>query len=150
VAALGGKPVLAAFGISMPALQAAGGLVVLLMGLEMLRGAPTRVQHDQEPQTAADQVLVPLAMPLLAGPGAIATVITLASRAAAWREMMLLLIAVVVVGAAVGVILASAPRLGRVIGYRGQRILLRFMGLILAAVGAEVLLVGIYTFVPPS
>src|SRR5512145_2738861 len=52
VAALAGKPVLAAFGISMPALQAAGGLVVLLMGLEMLRGAPTRVQHDQEPQSA--------------------------------------------------------------------------------------------------
>ena len=42
VAALAGRPVLAAFGISMPALQAAGGLVVLLMGLEMLRGAPTR------------------------------------------------------------------------------------------------------------
>jgi hypothetical protein len=88
VAALAGKPVLAAFGISMPALQAAGGLVVLLMGLEMLRGAPTRVQHDQEPQSAADQVLVPLAMPLLAGPGAIATVITLASRTAAWRGLV--------------------------------------------------------------
>jgi multiple antibiotic resistance protein len=148
VAALAGKPVLAAFGISMPALQAAGGLVVLLMGLEMLRGAPTRVQHDQEPQSAADQVLVPLAMPLLAGPGAIATVITLASRTAAWRETTMLLIAVVVVGAAIGVILASAARLGRLIGYRGQRILLRFMGLILAAVGAEVLLAGVYTFVP--
>jgi multiple antibiotic resistance protein len=150
VAALAGKPVLAAFGISMPAPQAAGGLVVLLMGLEMLRGAPTRVQHDQEPQSAADQVLVPLAMPLLAGPGAIATVITLASRTAAWRETAMLLIAVVVVGAAIGGILACAPRLGRLIGYRGQRILLRFMGLILAAVGAEVLLAGVYTFVPRS
>jgi multiple antibiotic resistance protein len=87
-------------------------------------------------------------MPLLAGPGAIATVITLASRTAAWRETTMLLIAVVVVGAAIGVILASAARLGRLIGYRGQRILLRFMGLILAAVGAEVLLAGVYTFVP--
>lgn len=149
VAALAGKPVLAAFGISMPALQAAGGLVVLLMGLEMLRGAPTRVQHDQEPLSAADQVLVPLAMPLLAGPGAIATVITLASRAPAWRETMMLLIAVVVVGAAIGAVLACAPWLGRLIGSRGQRILLRFMGLILAAVGAEVLLAGVNTFVPP-
>jgi multiple antibiotic resistance protein len=134
----------------MPALQAAGGLVVLLMGLEMLRGAPTRVQHDQEPQSAADQVLVPLAMPLLAGPGAIATAITLSSRAAAWHETAMLLIAVAVVGAAIGVSLASASRLGRVIDYRGQRILLRFMGLILAAVGAEVLLTGISTFMPQS
>jgi multiple antibiotic resistance protein len=49
VAALVGKPVLAAFGITMPALQATGELVVLLMGLEMLHGAPSKVQHDQEP-----------------------------------------------------------------------------------------------------
>ena len=53
VAALVGKPVLAAFGITMPALQATGGLVVLLMGLEMLHGTPSKVQHDQEPQSKA-------------------------------------------------------------------------------------------------
>ena len=53
VAALVGAPILAAFGISMPALQAAGGLVILLMGLEMLHGAPTRVQHD-DPAREAD------------------------------------------------------------------------------------------------
>jgi multiple antibiotic resistance protein len=148
VAALAGKPVLAAFGRSMPALQAAGGLVVLLMGLEMLHGAPTKVQHDQEPQRMQEQVVVPLAMPLLAGPGAITTVLTLSSRVVTWREMAMLLIAVGVVGAVIAIALTSASRLGAVIGYRGQRILLRFMGLILAAVGAEVLLAGIYTFVP--
>jgi multiple antibiotic resistance protein len=150
VAALAGRPILAAFGISMPALQAVGGLVILLMGLEMLYGAPTKVQHDQGQQPAADRVFVPLAMPLLAGPGAITTVLTLSSRAGEWRETLSLLIAVVSVGAIIGIILASADRLGRVIGSRGQRILLRFMGLILAAVGAEVLLAGIYTFVPRS
>ena len=146
--ALAGKPLLAAFGISMPALQAAGGLVVLLMGLEMLHGVPTKVQHDQEPQSMQEQVLVPLAMPLMAGPGAITTVLTLSSRVATWREMAMLLIAVGVVGVAIALALASANRLGAVLGYRGQRILLRFMGLILAAVGAEVLLSGIYTFAP--
>lgn len=146
--ALAGKAVLAAFGISMPALQAAGGLVVLLMGLEMLHGAPTKVQHDREPQSAHEQVLVPLAMPLMAGPGAITTVLTLSSRIATWKEMATLLIAVGVVGAAILVVLVSANRVGHVIGQRGQRILLRFMGLILAAVGAEVLLSGIYTFSP--
>jgi multiple antibiotic resistance protein len=148
VAAFAGRFVLATFGISMPALQAAGGLVVLLMGLEMLHGAPTKVQHDQEPQDTQERVLVPLAMPLMAGPGAITTVLTLSSRTATWRDMGMLLIAVGIVGAAIAVALASATRLGRVVGHRGQRILLRFMGLILAAVGAEVLLSGIYTFVP--
>jgi multiple antibiotic resistance protein len=148
VAALIGRPILAAFGVSMPALQAAGGLVILLMGIEMLHGAPTRVQHDEEPQRAEERVMIPLAMPLLAGPGAITTVLTLTSRAATWREIALLLIAVIIVGVAIGVVLASGARLGGLIGYRGQRIFLRFMGLILAAVGAEVLLLGIHTFAP--
>lgn len=150
VVALAGRLILDAFSISMPALQAAGGLVILLMGLEMLHGAPTRVQHDQEQQLATDRILVPLAMPLLAGPGAITTVLTLSSGAETWRETMMLLVAVVIVGTVIGIILASAVRLGSLIGPRGQGILLRFMGLILAAVGAEVLLAGVYTFVPPD
>ena len=150
-AALAGRPILAAFGISMSALQAAGGLVVLLMGLEMLHGEPSRIQHDDKGQPSTeDRIFVPLAMPLLAGPGAITTVLTLSARAEAWSETMMLLIAVVVVGGTIGITLASAGRLGRLIGRRGQRILLRFMGLILAAVGAEVLLAGVYTFVPRS
>ena len=149
VAAVAGRPILGAFGISMPALQAAGGLVILLMGLEMLHGAPTRVQHDHEgQQSTADQVVVPLAMPLLAGPGAITTVLTLSSRADSWGDTMMLLAAVAMVGAIIAVILVSGARLGSLIGTRGQRILLRFMGLILAAVGAEVLLAGVNTFVP--
>jgi multiple antibiotic resistance protein len=150
VVVLGGRPILAAFGISMPALQAAGGLVILLMGLEMLHGAPTRVQHDEENQQSTDRVLVPLAMPLLAGPGAITTVLTLSARIQSWRNTMMLLVAVAVVGTTIGIVLASGAPLGRLIGSRGQRILLRFMGLILAAVGAEILLAGVYTFVPHS
>ncbi|HEY0875525.1 MAG TPA: MarC family protein [Vicinamibacterales bacterium] len=149
VAALAGRPILSAFGISMPALQAAGGLVILMMGLEMLHGAPTRVQHDEgNQQSAADRVLVPLAMPLLAGPGAITTVLTLSSRLRNWTDTMMLLMAVLVLGVTIALILLSASRLGRALGSHGQRILLRFMGLILAAVGAEILLAGVYTFVP--
>jgi len=60
------------------------------------------------------------------------------------------LTAVVMLGVTIGMILLSAARLGSLLGTRGQRILLRFMGLILAAVGAEVLLAGVYTFVPGS
>lgn len=148
VVALAGKALLAAFGISMPALQAAGGLVVLMMGLEMLHGTPTKVQYDQEMQSRHEQVMIPLAMPLMAGPGAITTVLTLSSRATTWADLATLLAAVVVGGATILVVLLSANRVGDVMGSRGQRILLRFMGLILAAVGAEILLAGIYTFEP--
>lgn len=148
VVALVGRRVLEAFGISMPALQAAGGLVILLMGLEMLHGAPTKVQHDDEGQQTTDRVLVPLAMPLLAGPGAITTVLTLSARVGTWGDTMMLLLAVLMVGAIIAFIFLSASRLAGLLGVRGQRILLRFMGLILAAVGAEILLAGVYTFAP--
>lgn len=108
------------------------------------------LQHIVVEQSTDDRVLVPLAMPLLAGPGAITTVLTLSSGAERWRGIAILLIAVVIVGIVIGIVFASASRIGKVMGARGQRILLRFMGLILAAVGAEILLEGIFTFVPVS
>jgi multiple antibiotic resistance protein len=147
-AALLGTPILKAFGISMPALQAVGGLVILFMGLEMLHGAPTKVQHDEGTEDPEERVLVPLAMPLLAGPGAITTTITLSARAGAWLETVWLLAAVLVVAVIILVTLSSAGWVSKNVGRRGQRIFLRFMGLILAAVGAQVLLSGLYSFRP--
>src|SRR5215475_5554678 len=79
VASVAGHAILSLFGISLPAFRAAGGLVIVLMGLEMLRGEATRVQQDPgDPEAAEGEILVPFAMPLVAGPGAITTVITLA------------------------------------------------------------------------
>ena len=92
----------------MPALQAAGGLVILLMGLEMLHGAPTKVQHDDEaPQTATDRVLVRLRCRSWRARGAITTVLTLSSRVATWTDVIMLLIAVVLLGATIALILLS-------------------------------------------
>ena len=87
-------------------------------------------------------------MPLLAGPGAITTVLTLSSRVHTPAETVTLLTAVAAVGAAIALVLASATRLGSLLGSRGQRILLRLMGLILAAVGAELLLAGVTSYAP--
>jgi len=150
IAAAAGIPILRAFGISMPAFQAVGGLVILFMGLEMLYGAPSKVQHDESVESAEDRILVPLAMPLLAGPGAITTAITLSTRAADWLELFLLLVAVLVVAVTTLMILSSADWVSSKIGRRGQRIFLRFMGLILAAVGAQILLSGLHGFTPGS
>jgi multiple antibiotic resistance protein len=93
-------------------------------------------------------VLVPLAMPLVAGPGAITTTITLASRAASWQETFLLLGAVLIVASTTLVVFSSADWVSKKVGRRGQHIFLRFMGLILAAVGAQILLTGLHNFVP--
>lgn len=147
LAALGGRAVLATFGISIPAFRAAGGLVILLMGLEMLRGSPTRVQHEK--QDSDDAIVVPLAMPLIAGPGAITTVITLTTQSPGWRGQLHALVAVAVTTGVLLVTLLSSSWIGERIAARGQRIFLRFMGLILVSIGAELLLTGVRTFLPP-
>ncbi|MBU0767526.1 MAG: MarC family protein, partial [Proteobacteria bacterium] len=64
VSAFGGEWILRAFGVTLPAFQVAGGLIIVLMGLEMLSGTPTRVQHDPKEPGAEDTILVPFAMPL--------------------------------------------------------------------------------------
>jgi multiple antibiotic resistance protein len=148
-----GNAVLDVFGITIPALRTAGGILLLLIAIDMVfarhSGATgTTTEEEVESRQRNDISVFPLAMPLLAGPGAIATVLTLSSDATSWRAMLTLLAAVVIVGAVIWVVLASAGRLERLVGTRAQRILLRFMGLILAAVGAELLLRGVYTFVP--
>jgi len=124
------------------AFQVGGGLVIVLMGLEMLRGSPTQVQHEPASDRAQDSILVPFAMPLVAGPGSITTVVTLATRAGGWRAQLGVLIAIAVTsGVLLGTLLVSAWIDDRV-GERGLRIFLRFLGLILVAVGAEFVLGG--------
>ena len=148
-AALGGRGILATFGISIPAFRAAGGLVILLMGLEMLRGSPTRVQHERAPDSADDAIVIPLAMPLIAGPGAITTVITLTTQAPGLRGQLHAFVAVAVTSGVLLVTLLSSTWIGERITARGQRIFLRFMGLILVSIGAQLLLTGVRTFLPP-
>src|SRR5215475_2991352 len=150
VAAIAGQAILSLFGISLPAFRAAGGLVIVLMGLEMLRGEPTRVQRDPgDPQTAEGEILVPFAMPLVAGPGAITTVITLAVAHRPGNFPFLPLDALLgsaVVAVVLWLILRVMIENEQLLGERGKRILTRFMGLILVAIGFQLGLDGVREF----
>jgi multiple antibiotic resistance protein len=149
-AALFGSSILDLFGISLPAFRAGGGLVVLLMGLEMLSGQRTRVQPEPDGVSREDSILVPFAMPLIAGPGAITTVVALSARAESWRAQADVLVAVLVTALAVFATLRFAERVQRRLSDRGHRISLRFMGLILVAVGAQLIFSGIQEFFAPG
>jgi multiple antibiotic resistance protein len=146
--AVGGSWVLALFGISLAAFRVGGGLVVVLMGLEMLGGRRTRVQPGESDLDAdgEDAILVPLAMPLIAGPGAIATVMALSARATSWRARAEVFAAVAVTTLAVLATLRSARWIQARMSGASHRILLRFMGLILVAIGAQLLLSGVREF----
>jgi multiple antibiotic resistance protein len=147
VSVLGGRFVLGIFGISLPAFQAAGGLVIVLMGLEMLRGTPTRVQHDEPEQTEKeDPIIIPFSMPLIAGPGAITTMITLTAQHGSWPEQLITLIAVAAESVLLLIILLTSAWFSLHITPGGIRVVLRFLGLILLAIGAQLLLSGVRAF----
>jgi len=149
VSVVGGQAVLGFFGISVDALRAAGGLIIVLMGIEMLGGSVPRLQgHQGGPTTKGqseggeDSLVVPFAMPLVAGPGAIATAVTLAAKADSVVGIGETLIAVVAVGVILFAALAAADLIGSHISRRGHAILMRFLGLILTAIGVQYVLLG--------
>ena len=143
VSMVSGIWLLKAFGVSLAAFQAAGGLVIALIGLEMMRGQSSAVQGGDE-EDGSDGLVIPLAMPMVAGPGTIATVITMTARAEQPGLGAYIAPAVAVVACALvlWIMLGAADWLRSHISEQGKRIITRFLGLILAAIGAQMLLSG--------
>jgi multiple antibiotic resistance protein len=137
-----GQRLFLALGVSLPALQAAGGLVLLLVALDMLRAQRSAVQETAE-ETAAgarkeDIAITPLAIPMMAGPGAISAVILLESQASDWTQRGVLLACIVAIGVVSYGILAVAGRgASHWLGPIAERIITRLMGLLLAALAIQ-------------
>jgi multiple antibiotic resistance protein len=139
--ALLGRRILEFLGIDLPAFQIAGGIVLLLIALDMLRAQRSRVQETRE-ETAAgtakdDIAITPLAVPMLAGPGAISTAILLHNRASGFTEQMLLCVAIIAVGGITYGILHFSAYGARWLNPIIMRITTRIMGLLLAAVAIQ-------------
>ncbi len=148
--ALVGKPALDAMGINLGAFGFAGGIILFLMGLEMMSGNPTRMQGDKPAKQSEAEVhetlMVPLTMPLIAGPGTITVVVTLAASSNTWSSTIYTLIAV---GVSVSILLASFLLAERWFGKmkeRTARNIARFGGLLIATIGVQLAFSGIKTF----
>jgi MarC family membrane protein len=119
----------------LPAFRIAGGLILWFVAMDMLRGE-RRTQEGQEEvlegQTKEDVAITPLAIPILAGPGAISTVIVLSSQARNPAETFVVYGAIVVTGIISFVVLRLGEPLLRKLGKTGIRVMTRIMGLILA------------------
>ncbi|MFQ5538209.1 MAG: MarC family protein [Gemmatimonadota bacterium] len=145
--ALAGTSVLKFFGISLPAFQAGGGLIIILMGLEMLYGRPTRIHGDrQAPVQPEDQILVPFATPLIAGPGAITTVVTFTTRTGIPHPELTGVAAVAALSLFLFVVLLAATWFDRILRDHAHVLITRFLGLILVAAGFQFGLSGIRNF----
>jgi multiple antibiotic resistance protein len=149
VAAVGGSRILDLFDVSFAAFRTAGGLVIILAGLEMLRGNGSGLTSvGQSPGDEEDHLWVPLVMPLLAGPAAITATITLALEETTGPGIIPAgtLIAVLVASVAVLLILLATATLSSALSRRAIRIFERFSGLILIAIGFQMGMSGVLQF----
>jgi multiple antibiotic resistance protein len=129
------------FGVTLAAFRVAGGVLLLLTALDMLRAeqSKTRTSEAETLEGAAkeDIAIVPLAMPLLSGPGSIATVMVLMADQDVWPRGIAVSIAIVVTFIATYIILATAQRVSKVLGQTGIAITQRVFGLLLAALAIQ-------------
>ena len=149
-AALAGNAILRFFGIDIHVFQTAGGILLLLIALNMLQAKGPLMKTTPKEQTEAvekdDVSVVPLAMPLLAGPGAISTVIVFSASAEGAGGQAALVGIIVVVSATLWPIFLLARWLGERIGATGINIAVRIMGLILASIAVKFILEGVRAY----
>ena len=154
---LAGETLLKALGISIGSFQLAGGILVFLIALNMMNGEGNPVKPDQEnfdvdhlhgaPPTMAAAV-VPIAIPMMIGPGGISTVIIYSSQVTGILQVSAILIAGLFISLFCYVALMAAGRISRLLGDTGLNIMSRIMGMLLAAVSIEIIVNGLRTLFP--
>jgi multiple antibiotic resistance protein len=152
VALLAGEPILNFFSISLPAFRVAGGILILLMGLSMLHATPDRSRHTPEEQSESYEKesvsVVPLAIPLLSGPGAISTTIVYGHMEHSWAHYLLVAMAIFSVSLIVWIAMFIAPKIASAIGQTGINVVTRVMGLLLASIAVEFIAKGSLALFP--
>lgn len=147
-----GNPLLAFFGIGIPAFRTGGGLLILLMAIAMMHAKQSRVKRSPEEEDAdidKDEVaVVPLAIPLLAGPGAISLVVVGGQQAANLTDHVLISLCIIAVAAIVWLTLLLAEPIGKRLGITGLNIATRIMGLLLSAIGIQMIAEGLRQLFP--
>lgn len=146
-----GRPILAGIGISIGAFSIAGGIVLFGIGLGMLNGkagaSPKKDSNEGNIEAGRNKTspaVVPLAIPISAGPGVITALLVAAhSNQAGVPGLVVLSIASIALAAMMGVVFLYAPALGRLMGPSGMQISTQIMGLIVAAIASQMVLSGL-------
>ena len=147
VFALAGHWMLAHLGIGMPAVRIAGGILLFLIGIEMLYGRVTQTStsagEEEEAVEKDDVSVTPLAIPLLAGPGSIAAVILLSGNAGGLHAVVPVVAAIAVVLGVTWLLLSTTDTLLAVLGRIGVRVVARVMGLLLLFLSVQQVIDGL-------
>jgi multiple antibiotic resistance protein len=145
--AIAGTALMKALGVTLAAFKVAGGLLLMITSTEMLRasGARTRMTPEEEQEGAEkeDVAIFPLAIPLLAGPGAIATVLALMARAPRFLYTIPVIASIAITCAASYAMLRAAGKIARVFGVTGLNVMNRVIGLIIGAIAVQFVFDGL-------
>jgi multiple antibiotic resistance protein len=148
--ALAGSLIFRAFGITLPAFKIAGGIILLQIGLDMLQarqsGTKSTPAETEEGATKSDASIIPLGMPMLAGPGAISTVMVLVGESRTVWQHVVVYATILATAIASYIILRGANGVRRYMGETGIRILSRLMGLLLVALAVQFVANGLTDF----
>jgi len=152
VALLMGETILHFFGITIASFRVAGGILILLIAISMMHAKLSAAkQTEEETQDAAEKdsiAVVPLGLPLLAGPGAISTIILFAHRDSSLTHYVIGGAEIALLAASIWLSFRLAPTIGRLLGKTGINIITRIMGLIIAALGVEFITNGLKQLLP--
>ncbi len=137
------------FGISIASVMVIGGIVLLVMALSMVQGHISLTRHSPEESDAAkdkeDISVIPIAIPVILGPGAISTLMVFHVAASGFLGMLQLLGAVLIAVSIVYVVLINADYLTKALGVHGMKIMTRIMGLIVGAIAVQFVIRGTKT-----
>jgi len=152
VAAVGGQPLLALFGITIASFKVGGAILILLLAISMMHGEQSgEKQTPDEAKEAEDKeriAVVPLAIPLLSGPGAISTIIIYATAQTSVAHLAAIVACAMLVALVTWIALRAATAVSTWLGKTGVNIAMRLMGLLLAAVAVEIFASGIVVLLP--
>lgn len=149
---LAGEAVLRFFSISVASLRVAGGVLIFAMAWSMLQATISRAKQTKEEAEEATEresiAVVPLAMPLLAGPGSISLMIIVAGRTDGLVNHGVIILGTALLALTTWIVLLSAGPIARALGRTGLNVATRFMGLILAAIAVEFITSGLLEIFP--
>jgi multiple antibiotic resistance protein len=152
VAAVLGQQILDLFGISVGSFRIAGGIIILILALSMLHAQPSTVHHShaevEAGKTKDNPAIFPLAIPVIAGPGSMATVILYSQHAQGALGWATIGAVIVVMSAVLLVALYAADRVASFLGTTGIKVLTRLMGMVLAAIAIEMIAGGLVELFP--
>jgi multiple antibiotic resistance protein len=143
---IGGTFIMGFFGLSIPGLRIAGGLLVAGIGSNMLMGSPRAASDDPaeaEARAKRDVSFSPLAMPMMSGPGSIAVTIGFTSLATQWLDYVAVILGILVVALMTYVTLRLSERIVLVIGRNGMNALSKVMGFLILCIGIQFVVNGV-------